>query len=169
MKKDIKLWAVGLPTLFLLGVVLLSQKAPEIQADFPSVDDKVASSIPTNTEQPTENTWNHQNESPSRAEDVSLEITELDEALRLHVLIHNKREEELVYSTHYSLSKLEEQTWVPVNLDMAFTEVAYHLSGNRTAEETIYLDYFEQPLTSGTYRLEKILSGVPYHDTFTID
>lgn len=70
---------------------------------------------------------------------------------------------------HYSISKLEEETWVPVDLHMAFIEIACVLPANSTAEDMVYLDTFENQLTSGTYRLEKFLSGVQYHDTFTID
>lgn len=143
--RDTKLYALGIPTLFLLsGLLLLKQENSMREEMFPS-------SPPIMEESESSKQENSLDE-----EGFSIEVTEMDENFILHFLIHNHSQEELVYGMHYSLSKLEQDTWIPVDLDMAFVEIACILPGNSTAEETIYLDYLENQLSSGTYRLENI-------------
>lgn len=167
--KDIKLYALGLPTLLLLGGLLIfssdnHQDNQQENSKHPTSTPVLVETLP-HTEAPSRDVL----EAPISDEDFSIEITDLDEESRLHFLIHNHSQEELYYSMHFSLSKWEKETWVPVELHMAFIEVACILPSGLSTEELIYLSDLEEPLTSGTYRLEKIFSGETYYDTFTID
>lgn len=171
--KNTKLYAVGIPTFFFLSALLLfNQIAPVNSAGEQTSPPSPPTSQeepepPTSWELPPENPSSHPTKNPQNIDDFSIEITQLDE--NIHFLIHNHSDEALVYSMHYSLSKLEDETWFPVELHMAFIEIACILPANSTAEDTVYLDTLDPQLDSGTYRLEKILDGVQYHDIFTID
>lgn len=157
-------YATAVPTLFLLaGLFLFPNLVPQTTStEQPPSTPPVSPSSPSSPATPFE-------ESGREQEDYALEITHLDEDFILHFLIHNHSEEELVYGMHYSLSKLEGETWIPVDLDMAFIEIACLLPPKESAEESVYLQDFMTPLSSGTYRLEKILNGISYEETFSID
>lgn len=164
--KDTKLYAVGILTLLLLGSFLLfGMVAPQNQ----NGENSIPPLPPTNTDEPDEISDGTQNEKPENSEDYSIEVTKLDENFVLHYLVNNQSEEEMTFGMHCSFSKLENDEWIPVPLEMIFIEIARILPPDSTAEEKIHLEEFKDQLTSGTYRLEKELYGVLYYDTFSIE
>lgn len=163
--KNTKLFAMVVPSLFLLGAFLLifSDEEQRIsQSSTAGVPPPASIGVPT--EIPNDNP----SVQPPNQKDYSLTVTKFDENFVLHYMIQNQSNEELSLWTYCTLSRLENGEWLPVPLNIPFEDVEIVLPPDGIGEEEIYLADFKKQLTSGTYRLERELNGLLYHDTFDI-
>lgn len=90
--KDTKCYAAGFPIFFLSGLLFFNQEVPQ---------DSITS--PPTMEKEVHQVTEHPSSKETVSQDFSINVTEIEEDLRLHFLIHNKSKEELVSGMYYSL------------------------------------------------------------------
>lgn len=73
----------------------------------------------------------------------------------IRVTIENVGEEAVVTGEAMRLEKLEEGVWMPQLAGMEFTQEALDVQSGETFTRTVPIDFMEEPLTSGTYRVTK--------------
>ncbi|AQQ52216.1 immunoglobulin-like domain-containing protein [Planococcus lenghuensis] len=73
----------------------------------------------------------------------------------IKVTIENVGEEPMVTGEAMRLEKLEEGVWMPQLAGMEFTQEALDIQPGETLIGTVPIDFMEEPLTAGAYRVTK--------------
>jgi hypothetical protein len=72
----------------------------------------------------------------------------------IHLIIKNHTKESMIYDAAFSLDYFDGKIWIPVNLDILFTDIGYILKSGESGEQVLYLfpDYCTM---RGKYRIKK--------------